>query len=71
MTITVTTTAGDELDVLLAAHYGGEATNQALAVVLSANIGLAQHGNRPPAGTRIVLPDLPAASATRQRVRLW
>ena len=69
--MSITTTAGDELDVLLAAHYGAGAVNQALAVVLAANIGLAQHGNRPPAGTRIVLPDLPAASATRQRVRLW
>ena len=58
--MTITTTAGDELDVLLAARYGGERVNQALAAVLVANLGLAQHGNRPPAGTRIILPDLPA-----------
>ena len=67
--MTITTTAGDELDVLLAARYGGERVNQALTVVLAANIGLAAHGNRPPAGTRIVLPDLPAAGAAR--IKLW
>lgn len=69
--MTITTTAGDELDVLLAAHYGAGAVNQALTVVLTENIGLAQHGNRPPAGTRIVLPVLPAAGAAQQRTRLW
>lgn len=67
--MTITTTAGDELDVLLAARYGGERVEQALAVVLAANIGLAAHGNRPPAGTRIVLPHLPAAGAAR--IKLW
>lgn len=67
--MTITTTAGDELDVLLAARYGTAAASQALAVVLAANIGLAAHGNRPPAGTRIVLPELPAAGA--QRTGLW
>lgn len=66
--MTITTTAGDELDVLLAARYG-DAVNRALSAVLAENLGLARHGNHPPAGTRIVLPDLPATVA--ERIKLW
>ena len=65
---TITTVEGDELDLLLAEHYGVDVSSVALAAVLGANLGLASLGFRPPAGTRIVLPDLPAR---QQRVALW
>lgn len=66
---TITTIEGDELDLLLEEHYGVGRASDALAAVLGANLGLAALGLRPPAGTRIVLPDLPAPS--RRRVALW
>lgn len=65
----ITTVAGDELDQLLELHYGAELVSTALSAVLAANLGLAALGIRVPAGTRIVLPDLP--SATSRRVSLW
>ena len=66
---TITTVAGDELDLLLEEHYGAGRGVAALSTVLDANLGLAELGFRPPAGTRIVLPDVPAPS--RRRVALW
>ena len=65
---TITTVEGDELDLLLAEHYGAALSSVALASVLDANLGLAQLGFRPPAGTRIVLPDL---EPDRRRITLW
>lgn len=65
----ILTVEGDELDLLLAEHYGPDRSSAALAAVHRANLGLAAKGFRPPAGTRIVLPDLPAAD--RRRVQLW
>ena len=65
----ILTVAGDELDQLLEQHYGAEAVSDALSVVLGANLGLAQLGIRIPAGTRIVLPDLP--DVTARRAPLW
>lgn len=64
----ISTVEGDELDLLLAEHYGADRASAALAAVLRANLGLAALGFRPPAGTRIVLPDLPA---TKRRATLW
>lgn len=66
---TILTVEGDDLDLLLDAHYGPGVLSRALAAVLGANLGLADLGLRPPAGTRIVLPDLPAAAS--RRVALW
>ena len=65
---TITTIEGDELDLLIEAHYGAASASAALAAVLTANLGLAELGFRPPAGTRIVLPDLPS---TTRRTVLW
>lgn len=65
----ILTVEGDELDLLLAEHYGADRVSDALAVVFRVNLGLAAKGGRPPAGTRIVLPDLPAGG--RRRVQLW
>ena len=67
MTI-ITTIEDDELDLLIEAHYGAAAASAALAAVLAANLGLAELGFRPPAGTRILLPDLPS---TVRRTALW
>lgn len=65
----ILTVEGDELDLLLSEHYGPDRVSAALAAVHRANIGLAAQGFRPAAGTRIVLPDLPAAG--QRRVQLW
>ena len=65
---TITTVEGDELDLLLAEHYGPELASVALAAVLDANLGLAALGFDPPAGTRIVLPEVEPA---RRRIALW
>lgn len=64
----ITTIAGDALDALLAEHYGPGAASAALEAVLAANLDLARLGPQPPAGTVIVLPDLPPAPAG---IRLW
>lgn len=64
----ITTIAGDDLDALLAEHYGEGTASAALAVVLAANPGLARLGPSPPAGTAIRLPSLPPAP---DGVRLW
>lgn len=64
----ITTIAGDTLDGLLAEHYGAGAVSAAMEAVLGANLDLARLGPQPPAGTVIVLPDLPAAAPG---IRLW
>ena len=66
---TITTVEGDELDDLVAQHYGDEAVSVALAAVWKANLGLAGLGIRIPAGTRVVLPDL--LQPTVRRTDLW
>ena len=64
----ITTVEGDELDDLVAQHYGIDQVSNGMAAVLDANLGLAALGIRVPDGTRIVLPDLPPAV---RRVTLW
>lgn len=64
---TITVAEGDELDAILIAAYGDRSI-EALGVVLAANPGLAAAGNRPPAGARVRLPDLPAGAG---RTDLW
>lgn len=64
----ITTIAGDTLDALLTEHYGPGAISAALEAVLGANLDLARLGPQPPAGTVIVLPDLPPS---RPGIRLW
>ena len=66
---TIITTDGDRLDEIISQHYGADALSATLASVLAANVGLAQFGNTPPAGIRIVLPD--QSVITRRRPRLW
>ena len=65
--MTITIAEGDELDAILIAAYGDRSI-AALAAVLAANPGLAAGGNRPPAGTHVRLPDLPAGDG---RTGLW
>ena len=67
MTVIVTL-EGDHLDHLVAAHYGAANVARAMGEVLSANLGLAALGPTPPAGTRVVLPDLAPAAP---QIRLW
>lgn len=64
----ITTVEGDDLDALLAEHYGAASASAALAAVLAANPGLARLGPRPPGGTAILLPSLPPAPTG---IRLW
>ena len=58
MAITIATAAGDLLDELVALHYGVGSADAGFSAVLAANPGLAALGPAPPAGTRIVMPDL-------------
>ena len=69
MNVTIATLEGDMLDDLVAQHYGVDAAAGALSVVLAANQGLAALGPVLPAGTRVVLPELPVAASGV--LRLW
>lgn len=65
---TYRTKDGDTVDWICWTHYGRSAgTTEA---VLEANPGLADWGDRLPAGVAVVLPDLPAPNR-RRVVRLW
>ena len=64
----IVTLDGDHLDALLARHYGVDAAAGALATVLAANIGLAEHGPALPAGLRVALPDVAPVTPALQ---LW
>ena len=67
--IVVVAVEGDELDDLIARHYGAAAVAAGLAAVLGANVGLAAIANDPlPPGTRLALPDLDAPAP---RTELW
>lgn len=68
MIITIESARGDNLDELIAAHYGADSMSAALDATLAANPGLAALGDPLPEGTRIVLPALPVTSRT---VQLW
>lgn len=66
---TVTTQAGDTVDLICWRHRGQTAaiTEQTLAL----NPGLAAHGPVLPAGVAITLPDPPTAHPRRPTVKLW
>ena len=64
------TISGDRLDQICRRFYGDE-KNGSVETVLDANRGLAAHGPIYPAGTRIVLPDLPREPKILQVVHLW
>lgn len=66
---TVTTQAGDTVDLICWRHRGQTAviTEQTLAL----NPGLAAHGPVLPAGVAITLPDPPATPPRRATVKLW
>ena len=66
---TVVSVEGDVLDEIVAPHYGAAFVSDAIAAVLSANIGLGLIGPSLPTGTRIALPEL--SGITRHRPRLW
>ena len=65
---TIKTIEGDHLDDLVALHYGAANASRGLAAVLRANRGLAAFGPTPPAGTRVMLPDI---APRRPEIRLW
>ena len=65
---TILTVAGDHLDDLIARHYGATVMSIALEAVLLANIGLSAYGPTPPAGLRIILPDIAPETPA---IRLW
>ncbi len=62
--IAIVTVQGDQLDALLAEHYGAHRLSDALAAVLAdpRNLELARHGPVLPGGLRIVLPEIPPAA---------
>lgn len=62
---------GDTVDGICWRYYGTQAgTATAVALVLEANPGLADHGPVLPAGVSVLLPDLPTPVA-EQGVSLW
>lgn len=60
---------GDTLDALCWRTYGR--TAGVVEAVLAANPGIADLGPVLPHGTRVQLPDQPAAAEYRQQVNLW
>ncbi len=68
MSAVYTARAGDTVDYLCWRYYGDVG---ATLRVLDANPGLAALGAALPAGTRIVLPDLPTAVRVVTIQRIW
>ncbi|OSM01649.1 tail protein X [Magnetofaba australis] len=59
---------GEMVDWICHRHYGHE---KAVVMVLEANPGLADHGPKLPARTRVILPPAPADEPIQSTVRLW
>lgn len=60
---------GEALDLICYREYGQQAG--AVEVVLEANPEIARLAHRLPLGTKVILPDLPAAPEAALGPRLW
>lgn len=69
MTTIYRTTQGEMVDAICRRVYGDESGY--VEAVLDANPGLAAMAAPLPAGTTILLPDIPAARAAMKLVYLW
>lgn len=69
MVQTVSTQAGDMVDLLCWRHLGR--TDGVTEATLALNPGLAARGPVLPAGITITLPDPPSALRVRETVKLW
>ena len=66
---TVTSIAGETVDLICRRHYGGESGY--VEAVYDANRGLAAYGPILPAGVVIVLPEVDAITQPDTAFRLW
>ena len=66
---TYQTTHGDVIDDVCRCYYGGEAG--AVEAVIEADPGLTELSPVLPAGTTVILPDLPRPLKTIPTVKLW
>lgn len=70
MSMTYTTRMGDTVDSICWKQYGTE-RGGTVEAVLEANRGLADYGNKLPAGITIVLPELTLPSKDQDVIHLW
>jgi phage tail protein X len=69
MAKTITTKAGDMLDLIAYQNYGYRPG--AIEAILEANFGLCEQPPILPAGLRLTIPDLPANTGRVSPIRLW
>lgn len=69
MAKTVTTKAGDMIDLIAYQNYGYRPGS--IEAILEANPGLCEHPPILPAGLRLTIPELPAETGRVSPIRLW